>query len=323
MRKKVLLIHPTIHEIGLRRLEREVDIVLAPNGEKETIREYIAEADGMINRTHEITEEIIAGASKLKVIGQHGTGTDYIDVEAASKRGIAVVNAPRANYLSVAEYTIMVILALSYKLLVADRYLRAGKWTMRNRLDAHELQGRKAGIVGLGRIGREVARKCILAFGIEVCGFDPYVSEDQLMGLDITLCNNLEELLSKSDFVTIHVPLTQRTRGLIGKKEISQMKRTAYLINASRGGVIDEEALIEMLQSDKIAGAALDVFEKEPPDQDNPLLKTTNTILTPHSASRTEEAKIRMALQVVEEVLKVLRGEQPTHIANPEVLARS
>lgn len=320
MRKKVLLIHPTIPEIGVERLRKEVDIVLAPNGERETIIKHITEAHGMINRMHKITSEIIESGRNLEVIGQQGVGTDYIDVEAASKKKIMVVNTPEANYMAVAEYTVMVMLALSYRLFAADRCLRSGQWMMRDRLDAHELNGKKVGIIGLGRIGIEVARKCILGFGMEVYVYDPYVSKKEVKRLNCKLCPNLSEVLSSCDFISVHVPLTQQTRGLIDKKKISQMKRSAYLINTSRGGVVDEDALTEMLKLDKIGGAALDVFKNEPPEPNSSLLKTENTILTPHSASRTEEAKTRMAVGITEEVLKVLRGEKPRYIVNPAVL---
>ncbi|MEM0006719.1 MAG: hydroxyacid dehydrogenase [Candidatus Bathyarchaeia archaeon] len=290
--------------------------------EDRLVRE-IKDVDALIITSQQhVTKKVIEAANKLKVIVKYGSkpGIDNVDLDAATRKGILVCYTPYANSDSVAEHTIALILALMKKLYITCSQLRQGKWRDKSLL-GNELLGKTVGIIGLGSVGRKVAEK-ISGFKVKLLAYDPYVEEEAAKKIDVKLVD-LDTLLKESDVVTIHATLTEETKHLIGERELRSMKKTAFIVNTARGAIIDEKALIKALKEGWIAGAALDVFEEEPPSPDNPLLKMENVIVTPHFASCTYEAYQREALLAAEEVLRVLKGENPKFIANPEVLNRS
>ncbi|MFQ5975903.1 MAG: phosphoglycerate dehydrogenase, partial [Candidatus Hydrothermarchaeales archaeon] len=246
---------------------------------------------------------------------------DNIDIDAATEKGIVVVNSPESSSITVAEHAIGLIVALARRIPFADRSVKEGKWEKKKFLGL-ELQGKTVGILGLGRIGSQVAGKA-LAFGMHVIAYDPYIPEKTAKKMSVEL-TTLNVLLQKSDFITVHVPLTEKTKAIIGRDEIAKMKKGVYLINCARGGIIDEKALYDGLKSGRIAGAALDVFEKEPPF-DSPLLEMDNLIATPHLGASTEEAQRNASTMAAEGVLDVLQNRASRYVVNmpvfdPEIL---
>lgn len=327
MKWKIVLTQP-IHEKGVSLLKKYADVEIK-NFEANTPEDIIAEsvrgADAIITRTPKITRRVIEEAgSQLKVIGRHGAGYDNVDVKAATERGIPVVYTPYAPAESVAEHVIGFMLCLSKGISIADRMLREDPdrgWKLRYRFAGTTLRGKTLGIIGLGRIGSIVA-KYAKGFEMNLIYYDLLRKRELEAILNIKF-TSLSELLKESDFVVISVPLTKKTEKMIGERELNSMKRNAFLINVSRGEVVDERALIKCLRERRIRGAALDVYEEEPISRENPLLKLENTVLTPHMAAHTEEFFIEAAVTVAEEVLRVLRGGRPNYLANPEVFRRN
>lgn len=315
MKPTVLLSEP-IHEAGVARLEAETQVQVLKEPSSATLMKAITGADAVIVRLIPVTEETIAAGKRLKVIGRHGAGLDNVDLPAATRRRIPVVYAPQTNSVSVAEHAVGMIVALGKHLLGLDYAVRAGEWQRRQEIVGTELEGKTLGVVGLGAIGRLVAEKCRAAFHMRVVGYDPYLTT---VPAGVERLGTLEAVLKAADFVTVHVPLTPETRGLIGAKQFAMCKTTAYVINTSRGDVVDTVALAEALRSGRITGAGVDVFSVEPPPSDHPLLRAPNTIFSPHAASHTEESLQRMAVTVAEDVLLVLRSERPRHVGNPEI----
>jgi D-3-phosphoglycerate dehydrogenase len=322
MMSKVLLFEPTIQPVGVEIISSEAQIIMAPNGDEETIISYLSAGDisAAVTRVEKITRRVIERAYALKVIGQHGVGVDNIDVQAATENGIIVVNALTSNYVSTAEHAVMFMLALSRRLLETDVQVRKGNFQFREKFYPTEINGKILFILGLGRIGSEVAKKCRLAFNMEVLACDPKLSSVEMASIGVKKVD-LKTGLHNSDFVSIHVPLSQETSHLIGEKELSLMKKTAVLLNLSRGPVIDQNALVRALKENWIGGAGLDVFDPEPPLPDDPLLELPNVILTPHFAGDTYEAKQRCSEIIANEVLCVLKGRLPNSIVNPEVFS--
>lgn len=270
-----------------------------------------------------ITRRVINSSQNLRAIVRYGTGLDNVDVNAATERGIIVTNVPDYATISVAEHAIALTLALSKRLLIANNLIRAGKlggsWTiLPDELTGIEVAGKVLGIIGLGRIGREVAKRAN-ALGMRVIAYDPFIDSNTIQRENAIPIDRLEDLLRESDFVSIHVPLTDKTLNLIDEERLKIMKKSAFLINTSRGKVVNQAALINALEKGWIAGAALDVFEKEPLDINDPLTKFSNVILTPHSAGYTYNALERLKNTVVTQIKCILRGERPPHIVNPEV----
>ena len=320
---KVLLISPTIQPCGVEILASRVEILLAPDGDEDTLISYLSSGDvgAIVTRVEKITRRIIENAPGLTVIGQHGVGVDNIDIQAATDHGVLVVNAPMANYMSVAEHAVMLMLALSRRLSESDCAVRGGDFNFRERFYPTELNGKVLFAVGLGRVGSEVARKCRLGFTMEVLGYDPLVSELEMTAIGVKKVD-LKSGLQAADFVSLHLPLTQETHHFIGEKEISYMKPSAFLVNVSRGGVIKQDALVHALKESRIRGAGLDVFDPEPPASNDPILEAPNVILTPHFAGDTYEAKQRCSRSIANEVLTVLNGCLPKFLVNPEVFER-
>jgi D-3-phosphoglycerate dehydrogenase len=319
---KVLLTQP-IHESGIKILKKEAEVDIR-NFEVDEDEKVIAEAaedvDAIITRLQKITKKVIENARKLKVIGRYGVGYDNIDVKAATEKGIPVVYTPDAPTESVAEYTIGLMIALARRIVQADKVLRNSTrqgWQVRYKYAGDVLYGKTLGLVGLGRIGALVA-KLAKPFGMKILFYD--IKRDPLLEriLEVVYVP-LPELLRQSDFISIHVPLNEETKGMIGEEEISMMKNGAYLINTARGPIVDEKALYKALKKGKLAGAALDTFCKEPPPDDFPLFQLENVIVSPHMAALTHHFFVEAAITVAEDTLKVLKSEKPRYIVNPEV----
>ncbi|MFQ5800706.1 MAG: phosphoglycerate dehydrogenase, partial [Candidatus Hydrothermarchaeales archaeon] len=319
-----VLLADTIHPAAIEMLEEKIEVDEAVGASPEELTKKLAEADAVMVRSRpKLPREILEHAKKLKVIGRAGVGVDNIDVDFATKSGIIVVNAPEASTTTVAEHTFGMILALARKLPQAVANVKSGRWD-KKRFMGTEVRGKTLGIIGIGRIGSRVAEMG-KAFGMEVVAFDPYISSEMAKKKGIELVE-FDELLKSSDFVTLHIPKTEKTTGLIGKKEFASMKASAYLINCSRGGIVDEKALYDALKDGVVAGAALDVFEKEPPEG-SPLLTLENFITTPHLGASTQEAQENASVITAKDVLAVLENRTPKNAVNmpvfaPEVMER-
>ena len=260
----------------------------------------VADCDGLVVRSEtKVTAEVMDAARNLRVIGRAGVGVDNIDVPAATARGIVVMNAPDGNTITTAEHTLALLVALARNVAQANTSVKASKWE-RKRFIGAELQGKTLGIVGLGRIGRAVASRA-RAFGMKIVAHDPFIAAEQARELEIESAS-LDEVFSRADFLTVHTPLTNETRGIVGREAFSRMKTGARVINCARGGLIDEAALYEAIISGRIAGAALDVFEQEPPPPDHPLLGLDQVIVTPHLGASTTEAQEGVAFTVAEQM---------------------
>lgn len=250
-----------------------------------------------------MTREMLSGGPRLKVVGRAGVGVDNIDLNAATERGIAVLNSPAGNTVAAAELTVALILSVVRRVAEADRSMRAGKWE-RAKLRGVQLKDRTLGLVGAGRIGGEVAVRC-RAFGMKVIVYDPYLTAERADDLGLAL-TDLDEVLRQGDIISLHVPLNDETRHLIDTAAISKMKPGAFVVNVSRGGVIDEEALARALVDGHLGGAALDVFESEPLSPESPLLDLPNVVLTPHLGASTVEAQELVAREIAESVREAL-----------------
>ena len=266
----------------------------------------------------DVNAEVIQAATNMRVIGRAGVGVDNIDVEAASKRGIMVINAPQSNIISAAEQTMALLMALCRDLPDAVNSLRDKKWD-RKRFEGVELYHKVMGIIGLGRIGSLVAQRCA-AFGMHVVAYDPYISDERAKKQGVELLSNLDDVLNRADFISVHLPKTNETYHLLSDEEFARMKDGVRLLNVARGGVIDEEALARALDSGKVAGAALDVFENEPA-VDNPLIGHSGVIATPHLGASTQEAQDRAGVMIAEQVRAALNGEFVANVVNLPVPA--
>ena len=313
---KILVADP-LAEDGLQRLRQAGEVtVVSKLAEAELIRQ-IPDFDALVVRSEtRVTAPVIEAGRKLRVVGRAGVGVDNIDVTAATQKGILVVNAPRGNIVAAAEHTMALLFALARWVPQADASVRRGEWT-RARFVGVEVRGKTLGVVGLGNVGSEVAKR---AHGLEmdVIAYDPVVSVERAELFNVALVT-LGELLERADFVTVHVPLVESNRNLIGAAELARMKPTARLINTARGGIVDEAALHAALESGRLAGAAADVFEKEPPGE-NRLFTLPNFIATPHIGASTAEAQVSVAFDVAEEVAAVLAGDLPRFAVNAPAL---
>ncbi|WP_096187487.1 hydroxyacid dehydrogenase [Evansella halocellulosilytica] len=313
-----ILIAKGVSEIGKKYLlERNYDVISEVT--EEVIHEKITSCDAILARTEPYTAEMLASANHLKVIAKNGVGVDNIDINKASELGIYVTNAPLSNANSVAEHTLGLIMACAKNILTIDNELRLGNFDIRNQVVSYDLDGKTVGIIGYGRIGSLLAKKAVKGLGMRVVCYDPYVNLESLSP-EVELVNHIETLLKKVDFVSLHLPFTSDTVGLIGANEIQMMKETAYLINTSRGELIHEDDLYRALKENQIAGAALDVFNQEPPSKRNPLFRLSNVIVTPHSAAMTTEAKDRMSLHAAIGIDDVLSGKKPSWPVNIPII---
>jgi len=282
----------------------------------EELESFIGGFDAVIVRSKsKVTASVIDKGARLKVIARAGIGVDNIDVSKATDRGIPVVNAPTGSTNSVAELSLALMLALARNISWADRTMKEGRWE-KKKLKGLEIDGKTLGLVGVGRIAQCLAAKA-QALGMRTIGYDPYIPQEVASGAGVEL-KDLESVLRESDYISLHVVLTDETRGLIGEEQIAIMKPSACIINCSRGGVVDESVLFSALSEKRIRGAALDVFGKEPP-VDSPLLKLENIILSPHIGASTKEGQNRAGTIVVEQVLMVLEGRKPQYLVNTEL----
>ncbi len=299
--KLKILVADDVSESGLEPLraagfavEKRTGLSLAE------LSEALRDVDGLVVRSEtKVTPELMSAATRLRVIGRAGVGVDNIDVAAATERGIVVMNAPDGNTITTAEHTLALLVALARRVPQANRSLRDGRWE-RKRFIGVELQGKTLGIVGLGRIGRVVASRA-RAFGMNIVAYDPFVAPDQARDLELEIAP-LDEVFARADFLTVHTPLTAETRGIVGASAFSKMKRGVRVINCARGGLVDERALLAAIKEGIVAGAALDVFEQEPPPADHPLLALDEVIATPHLGASTAEAQEGVAVTVAEQM---------------------
>jgi D-3-phosphoglycerate dehydrogenase len=320
LRATVLLPEPIEEEALALLAGRELNVLASPDKKPETVAALMPRADAVILRTGiRLSAELIARGERLATISRTGAGFDNVDLPAATHQGAIVTSSIGANTQTVAEHALALILALAKQLPWLDRETRAGNFRSRYDYRPRDLRGATLGVIGFGRIGREVARACASSLGMSVLVFDPYLQPQEQDRSWVSFCG-LEDLLARADVLSIHVPLTPETRGFLDAPRLALMKRGALIVNTSRGGLIDEQALARALESGQIGGAGIDVFDREPPEAGNPLLAISTAILTPHAAALTRECVVRMAVLAAQRVLDVLDGILPENVANPEVL---
>ncbi|HUG47740.1 MAG TPA: phosphoglycerate dehydrogenase [Candidatus Limnocylindria bacterium] len=309
---RILVAEPLAEE-GLRLLRSEHEVDVQPGLSRADLLACLPGYEALVVRSQvSVDAEALAAAGRLLVVGRAGVGVDNIDLDAATRAGVTVVNAPTANTVAAAEHSLGLLYALARRIPAADASLRAGEW-QRSRFLGQELRGKTLGIVGLGKIGMAVAERA-RSMEMELLGHDPFVTEEAAAQRGIRLLP-LPELLGRADVVTVHVPLTRATQGMIGEEQLALMTPSALLVNVARGGVVDEAALAAALREGRLAGAAVDVFETEPP-RDSPLLGAPNTVLTPHLGASTEEAQVRVAVETAQQILDVLAGRSARYAVN-------
>ncbi len=316
--KPLVVIAGAIHPDGMKQLEPEARVIVTDQVTEEGMIEVAREAEGILFRIRpDCTRALMTACSRLKVVGRHGVGLDTVDLKAATDLGIAVVHAPGSNSDSVAEHALMLILACAKQTLDVDRMTRKAEWR-RPPKGNMELKGKTLGIVGVGNIGRRMARLGH-ALGMRVIGYDKYVPDEEVRARGAEPLPDLYSVLSEADVVTCHTPHTPETHHMIDGKAVAKMKDGVIFVNTSRGKTQEEHALFEGLSRGKIRAAGLDVFEEEPVSADNPLLNLPNVVVSSHMAGVTAETGRAMAMQVTAEMLRVLRGEKPHVLGNPDL----
>lgn len=305
-----VLITDSLAAEGVERLEQAgVEVRWLPADQRVRMAEHAAEVDALVIRTAtRVTGELLDAAPRVRVVGRAGAGLDNVDLEAAAKRGVTVVSAPEANAVAAAEHTFALLLAVARGVTVGDAELKEERWNPNHPL-GFELSGRTLGVIGFGRIGQRVARRA-RAFGMHIRIVDPVIDEAARVEVEGRVVSDLEELLPAVDVLTLHVPLDETTHGMIGERELALLPDGSVLINCARGGVVDDAALLDRLDSGRLRGAGLDVFTREPP-ADPRLAAHPRVVATPHWGAHTEEAKRRVALEVVERVLEALKAPPP------------
>ena len=311
---KILLLE-NMDEKGVKFLEEKADIFYVDKHDDKTITSALLGKDAVIKRDRGfITKKMLEKCPTVKAVGRHGVGLDTIDVKGAEELGVYVVNTPYANVEAVGEHNIGLMLAIAKPILKVDKTLREGDWDYGHYLVGEELYNKKAGIIGLGKIGYRTAEICRKGFNMEICYFSRTRNKKAEKQLGVKFVS-IKELCRISDFIILALPLNKETEKFFDKEKFALMKPSAYFINSSRGPIVDEEALIDALKGNKIAGAGIDVFAQEPPAKDNPLFKLDNVVVTPHSAANTKNAMIAMSM-VVEDIIKILEGKEPKYPAN-------
>lgn len=327
---KVLLTE-RIDKTGIDILSKVAQVDIAPDPSEKTIVSMVGDYDAMIIRATLLTEPMLAAGKKLKVVGRHGVGTDNLDIPAATRHGILLLNTPGANAGSVAEYTVGALLYLFKRFAEADRMLRRGDFNQPGSLtglltklgfENRVVEGRTIGLAGFGAIARRVAKICIHGFDMKVLAYDPYVSEKAMNALGVQKVASVKEMAPLVDALTIHVPKTPETVNLINSEIFSAMKPTAVLVNAARGGIVNEADLVEALKNRSIAAAATDVYDQEPPPMDHPLFSLDNMLMTPHIGAASDGAMQNMASYVARGVVDVLEGRTPQFVVNRELLKK-
>ena len=314
---KVLIAQKT-HPDVLAILAPHAELVTIREGDADDLRGKIADCQAILLGTWlRFTADIMDAAPSLKVISRTGAGVDSVDVAAATQRGIRVLYTPGANALTVAEHALTMIAALAKHVVFLDQQVRGDSFKARRLNLPVDLDGKTLGVAGFGAIGRQLAEKCRAAFNMEALVYDPFVTQ---LPDWAQAAKTIDEIFEKADFISLHMPLTEETRNMVNARVLSLMKPTAFLVNTSRGEVIDEEALYECLSGKKIAGAGLDVFQKEPPDPGSKLLELPNVILTPHSGALTKECSMRVAKCAAQGIADFFQGKTPAHVFNKEGL---
>lgn len=312
---KVLIPQDVFKEGKQYLSERGYEIKMGSGATVDIIKEEVKDCDAILARTAPFPEEVIRAGKKLKVIARHGVGVNNIDVKTATELGIYVTFAPLSNMNTVAEHTLGLMITIAKHIVRVDKELRGGNFESRNQLTGVDMEGKTLGLIGLGKIGSLVGKKAALGLDMKVIGYDPYLTQDKVIP-EIKLVNDWDFIFKNSDFISLHFPVTKETEGIVGEKEFEMMKSTGYVINCARGEIINEAALVEALQAEKIAGAALDVFSPEPPAKDHPLFELDNVIVTPHNAALTRESKARMSLHAAIGIDEVLSGKKPSWPVN-------
>ncbi len=320
-RPLVVLCGP-IHPEGQALLEREARVVLTEDLSEANVVGLAKDAQGILFRGKPLcSERLMAACPRLKVVGRHGAGLDIVDIPAATRLGVAVVHAPGSNSQAVAEHALMLMLMCAKRAVQVDQWTRDGDWRARDDVVNVELAGKTLGIVGIGHVGRRVARFAG-TLGMRVLAYDKYVPDDEVRRRGAEPVASLEALLPEVDVLTCHTPLTDETRAMINDKSLALLKRGAILVNTSRGPVQNEHALFQALATGQLAAAGIDVFEEEPTSIDNPILNLPNVVLSTHVAGVTREANRQTGVQVAGEMLRVLRGQRPDVLVNPDVATR-
>ncbi len=300
-----ILVSDPLAEQGIEILKNEFEVDVATGLKPEELIKRIGNYEALIVRSEtQVTKDVINAGKKLKIIGRAGVGVDNIDVNAATERGIIVVNAPEGNTISAAEHTIAMMMSMSRNIPQANASLKSKKWD-RKKFMGVEVRDKILGIVGLGRIGSEVAKRA-LGLEMKILAYDPFISQERANELGVEL-TTVEDIVKRADYITVHTPLTKETKDIISSKEFAIMKKGARLINCARGGIINEEALAKAVKDGIVGGAAIDVFTKEPPFE-NPLLELDRVVVTPHLGASTEEAQINVAVSVAEQIVNALKG---------------
>ena len=314
---KVVISH-RLHDDGMTVLENAgAEVVITNSGDPKVMLPDLLDAEGLIIRIGSIDRETMLQCKNLKVIGRPGVGVDDVDVETATELGIPVVIAPGANTRSVAEHAFMLMLACAKDLVYSDRELRKGNFNVRSSYKAYEIKGKTLGLVGYGHIGSILAEMSA-AIGMKVIVYDPFVQPQTIKEKGYQYEAEIDEVMKAADIVSVHVPLTEKTRGMIGEKELRLMKPTGIVINCARGGIVDEEALGNALENNWIHSAATDVFANEPVTPAEPLFQHDHMIVTPHMAGQTKEAASGVATMAAEGVMAVIRGERWPKVCNPK-----
>jgi D-3-phosphoglycerate dehydrogenase len=319
---KVFVSDP-ISDMGIQQLHDAEDVMIEKKTglTEEEIIEIIGDYDALLVRSQTtVTKRIMEAGTKLKVIGRAGVGVDNIDLDAATSRGIVVINAPDGNTISTCEHTFAMMMSLARNIPQAYKKTISGEWDRKSFVGV-ELSNKTLGVIGMGRIGSEVAKRA-KAFGMDVVAYDPFLTEERAEKLGVVL-GSVNDVSAKADFITVHTPLTNETRHIIGKAQFEIMKKGVRVINCARGGIIDEAALVEAIDQGIVAGAAFDVFEKEPPEADHPFLNNPKIIVAPHLGASTVEAQENVAIDVAEEVLHILRNEPFKNAVNMPPVAAS
>jgi len=325
--KYQVLLTERISQVGIDMLENETTVVIAPSPSDADLLPLIGDADALLIRSTNLNIPVMEAGRKLKVVGRHGIGLDNIDIPAATSLGIQVVNTPGANTNAVAEHALWAMMHCAKNFNHAEQALREGKFSVAGSLpglvqkfgySTLELKGKTLGLVGFGRIARRLSEfaRCLQ---MDIKAYDPLVADDAFKAFAVRRVRTVDEAIRDSDFVSLHVPYMKDTHHLIGARELALMKSESTLLNTSRGGIVDEAALFKALKEKKITGAALDVFEKEPPPADLPFFGLENVMVTPHMAAMTDLALINMARDASRGILDALEGKKPEFLANPEV----
>ena len=314
---KKVLVNEKVSPDALNILKKAAEVVYIPSGDHAEIISMLKDITGiMLDTTIKFTGELMDSAPNLKVISRTGTGVDNVDVEAATKRGIMVLHTPDANTVTVAEHTVAFIGAMTKYIVFLDSETRQGKFKIARRYYLPvDLDGKTLGIIGYGRIGKQVARKCMAAFNMKVIIYDPFISED-VIAPGVIRYSDEQKVYKEADILSIHVPMTSETRNHVNEKLLSLMKPSAFLINTARGNIIDEAYVVKMLDEGRLAGAAFDVLANEPPLENEAFLKNPKTIISPHSAALTNECTVRVACEAAQGIVDYLEGRMPKSIFN-------